>query len=648
MSNSAHGIRPHRRRLIRLAAVLIGFSLVASACAVVPPTKDDEVSTPPKKTEVSVQVLYARGDTGGHSTQKISLAPSPDGDFSIDISENEVSGFGDMIRAASWNAVMVATVLTGASLSNQYRFELGGWVDGPSAGGLTTAAVLSLFHGDDILDGVSMTGTINPTGTIGPVGGIPQKLQGVIDSGEFTKILIPAGQRNSSGPSGTVDVIALGASAGIEVIEVADIYEAYRHLTGKDLPAPADAGNPRLTEAGYAKLKVAADAELAGYQDAAADFRALSTEVQEVAYGSYEDAADSAERARNLQSQGLQGGAFTEALAANFLMRAVTEAYTTAQLALHQGPAALSAKLAAAKTAEGKFMAFLDQLGTYTPKTLADVETLVTAYGNAFEAYSLLMYAANSLDILLDNSEQGAYSSIESLLDDAITPLLLFEFAGTQVDATRAIFEVGRDNGGAPIAEGTDLDAVGSFFRRGADANWAAFETGVLKGAAEVRGVSTEVFRNRVMDIDLAVALSYTAKQTIGALQAYIGEGKPNAAYAAMGYGFLNYARNALHVEKYYSNGVLDENFEVVGVRSEVALTRALDLGKAQVARAMAVLDSKDTIPLLTVGAFEEAGVDRERGFPEKFEAIQNYSGQFIMARILAFVGGFPAEGYER
>ncbi|GAA3745960.1 hypothetical protein GCM10022239_21930 [Leifsonia bigeumensis] len=647
MSTSAHGTRSHRSVLTGFTAIMVGLSLIVTACAVVPPVKD-EVATTPKKTNVSVEVLYARGDTGGHSTQKISLTPSPDGDFSIDISENEVSGFGDMIRAASWNAVMVATVLTGASLSNQYRFELDGWVDGPSAGGLTTAAVLSLFHGDDILDGVSMTGTINPTGTIGPVGGIPQKLQGVIDSGEFTKILIPAGQRNASGPSGVVDVVALGASAGVEVVEVADIYEAYRHLTGKELPVPADAGTPRPTEEGYAKLKVAADAELAGYQEAVADFGALSTQVQEVAFGIYQDAADSADRARNLQSQGLQGGAFTEALYANFLMRATTEAYTTAQLALHEGTVALVARLSAAKSAEAKFMAFLDQLGTYTPKTLPDVETLVTAYGNAFEAYSLLIYATDSLDILLENADSGAYSSIESLLDDAMAPLLLFEFASVQVDAAKAIFEVGRDNGGAPIAEDIDLDAVGSFFRRGADANWEAFETGVLKGAAERRGVSTEVFRNRVMDIDLAVALSYTAKQTLGSLQSYIGKDEPNAAYAAMGYGFLNYARNALHVEKYYSNGVLDENFEVVGVRSEVALTRALDLGKAQVARAVSVLASKNTMPLLTVGAFEQAGVDRERGFTEKFSAIQNYSGQFIMARILAFVGGFPAEGYER
>lgn len=648
MSTSAHGIRTRLKTALRFVAVLTGVSLVATACAVVPP-KPEPLNTAPKKTTVSVQVLYAMGDTGGHSEQKISVTPSPDGEFSIDISEDEVSGFGDMIRAASWNAVMVATVLTGASLSNQYRFELSGRVDGPSAGGLTTAAVLSLFLGDDILKGVSMTGTINPTGTIGPVGGIPQKLQGVIDSGKFTKILIPAGQRNAVDPSGrAVDLVTMGKDGGIEVVEVADIYEAYRHLTGKDLPVPSRSADPRVSEAGYAKLKSAADSELADFAQAVADYRTLSTEVQEVGAGVFEDAADYANRARNLQSQGIQGGGFIEALSANFLMRAATNAYMTAQLALHQGVPALSAKLAGTATVEDKFVAFLDKLGTYTPKTLTDVENLVTAYGNAFDAFSLLGYASDALDTVLANAKDGAYSSIEALLDASLTPLLLFEFASGQVDATKAIFEVGRDNGGAPIAKNVDLDAIGSFFRRGADANWEAFEAGFVQQQASEYGLSNDVFRGYLMDADLGVALSYSAKQRLGVIQNYIGEGKPNAAYAAMGYGFLNYSRNAIHIEKYYSNGLLNDDLEVVGVRSEVALARALDLGRTQVAQALGVLDGKGTMPVLTVADFESAGVNREGDIADKFEVIGNYSGQFIMSRILAFVGGFPSEGYTR
>lgn len=622
--------------------------VVLTGCVVAPlPSIDPH--TLPQKTEVTVNVLYAAGPTGGQSQQKISVRASEDGEFSLDVSEDEVSGVGDMIRAASWNAVMVATMLTGASLANEYRFELSGRVDGPSAGGLTTVGVLSLLLGDDLLDGVSMTGTINPTGTIGPVGGIPQKIQGVIDSGTFAKILIPAGQRNDVDHDGyTVDVIDLGKAGGVEVVEVADIYEAYQHLTGKAIPSPSSPRDPKLSDVGYAKFKSAADSELANYEAAAADFTALSTEVQEVAASIYWDAADMADKARRLQRQGLQGGAFINALQANFLMRATTSAYTTAQLSLHQGAEALASKLSASATVEKKLMAFLDQLGNFDPKTLSDVENLVTAYGNAFDAFSLLRYAENNLDALLDGASAGDYGSIEALLDAALPALLLFEFASGQVEATRAIFDVGRDNGGALVSQEADLDAIGSFFRRGADANWAAFEAGFLQPQAIKLGVSNDVLRQYVMNVDLSVALSYTAKDTVFSLQKYIGDGKPNAAYAAMGYGFMNYARNALHVEKYYSNAILDESFEVIGVRSEVALSRALDLGRTQAARAVAVLDARDTIPLLTVGDFEQSGVDREGGFDDKFSAIQSYSGQFIISRMLAFVGGFPAEGFER
>ena len=146
MRANAKRLRATFTRRFALATVL-SASVALSDCAVEPLTPPVVVDTQPQKSEVTVQVLYAAGPTGGHSEQKISVQPSDDGKFSLDVSEDEVSGVGDMIRAAAWNAVTVATMLTGASLSNSYRFELSGHVDGPSAGGLTTAAVLSLMTG---------------------------------------------------------------------------------------------------------------------------------------------------------------------------------------------------------------------------------------------------------------------------------------------------------------------------------------------------------------------------------------------------------------------------------------------------------------------------------------------------------------------
>lgn len=630
--------------------MLAAASLLLTGCINIPlQPAQPETPVVNDRGEVTVEALYVAGASGGHSTQRISFEPDPDGKLTIDISEDEVSGFGDMTRAASWNAVMVSTLLTGAPLTNRYRFEFSGNIDGPSAGGITTVAVLSLLLGDELDPGVTMTGTINPTGTIGVVGGIPEKVRGAVESGEFTKILIPAGLRNSANHAGElVDVVAYGRDNDVEVIEVADIYAAYEHFTGESLPAPVNTTDPRVEEPGYTKLKNAASAQLAEFQRSWADFEALDPFIQDIAWDIAISAADDADRAEAMSGQGLQGAAFSLSLSANLTLRAVVSAYKTAQDVLMTGDiGVLNSKIDAARTADPKFFAFLDQLSTYEASNLSEVEALVTAYGNSFEALSLLIYAQNALESVYANSQAGAYGSLEAVLDDALLPLLLFELASGQVDATRSIFEVGRDADGAAIGDGIDLEQVGDFLRRAADANWAAFETGVIQTNAQSVGVSNDVFLNYLSNQDVVIALSSTAQQTLGYIRDYVGEG-PNAAYASMGYGWLNYARNAILIEKYYNNGVLDSDFNVVDARSHVILSRALDMGRSQVAGALQPLAAHDTSPVLIIGTFEQAGVNREGDMDEKFMAIQDYSGAFIMARTLAFLGGFGNEGYSR
>jgi len=53
----------------------------------------------------------------------------------VNFSEDEVSGLGDQSRAASWSAVTVATLLSGAPLEGRYEFEISGPIDGRDLGG---------------------------------------------------------------------------------------------------------------------------------------------------------------------------------------------------------------------------------------------------------------------------------------------------------------------------------------------------------------------------------------------------------------------------------------------------------------------------------------------------------------------------------
>src|SRR5690606_26372214 len=124
------------------------------------------------------------------------------------------------------------------------------------------------------------------------------------DSGKFSKILIPQGQRNSTNNDGNlVDVVALGATGGIEVVEVSNIYEAYQHLTGAELPAPANAPEPKNNEEMRTKLRNATATQLAGYDQAVNDFFSLDTVIQDHGWGLYTSAAEYGDAARRLESQ---------------------------------------------------------------------------------------------------------------------------------------------------------------------------------------------------------------------------------------------------------------------------------------------------------------------------------------------------------
>src|SRR4051794_28028148 len=122
-----------------------------------------------------------------------------------------------------------------------------------------------------------------------------------------------------------------------------------------------------------------------------------------------------------------------------------------------------------------------------------------------------------------------------------------------------------------------------------------------------------EVARNRLGARDVGVELAYTSKDNIRAITSFMGDENPNAAYAMIGHGWLNYARNANLVDKYYNNGVIDPaSFELTGVRSEPVLMHTLDFARDRVSSAVGALEAKDHSPALIVGAFESDSLDRE------------------------------------
>jgi uncharacterized protein len=613
-----------------------------TAAVTIPPT-----TTIPKPTSVVIRPLFVQGTSGGVGTETISVGASTDGTLRMDFSEDEVNGLGDQSRAASWSAVTVATLLSGAKLQGDYRFEIKGPIDGPSAGALKTVAVLSLMKGDTLQSDITMTGTINPDGTVGPVGGIPEKIKGAAAE-KFKRVLIPVGQRNSPSEvdGSMVDVVSEGQSLGVQVTEVNDVYQAYQAFTGKNLPRLADGGNTRLDDKAYTRLKAKADEFMAKYDGASAAFGSLDPSIQSLLTDLATLAGDAGNRSRDLSTQGLQAGAFTKAVEASAYANSAVATGEAIQVLLTSGIDAYLSKVGQAQAIQSQVFAFFDLLKTFEPKTVSDASGLMAAYASAIDSLTIAQFASSQVDAIGQLVSSGQMT-VKDAVGQLLLPTAYFEIAGAAVEEAKAIFEVGRDLGGAEIKAGLDVAAVADFFRKGGDANFAALQSNVIKSYSTQLGVSEDAMLTRFENVDIDVALAVSERNTLEGLKQYIGAGVPNAEYAQLGFSISNYSRTAGLVMKYYSNGSLDDQLNIVGVRSEAALSSGLDLGKSQLSASISQLRAKTVDPTIQVASFEVGNVEREGTVSDKFQALVDYWNGLISSRVLAYLGGFETDGLQ-
>lgn len=124
-------------------------------------------------------------------------------------------------------------------------------IGGPSAGGAMAAATISALINKTINNTVMMTGTINPDGSVGAVGGILEKAEAAYKGGAAI-FLIPKGlskvyitERKTGGGPGWVSIEEVLKEInvkdyalenwGLEVIEVINVQEASKYLTGYEI-----------------------------------------------------------------------------------------------------------------------------------------------------------------------------------------------------------------------------------------------------------------------------------------------------------------------------------------------------------------------------------------------------------------------------
>jgi hypothetical protein len=658
----------------RLVALLLVAALLATGCAgpkatPVPPTPVPPTAVPatpavpaaapaatdtpaptPEPTSpyavasprsVDVTALWYGSDdkgepTGGTSKVTISVAPNPSAQFRVGFFEGEVGGSGPMWRASGWVATIMAALLTGFDPGQtQVSFDVGGRIDGPSAGGLMTIGVLAALRGDTLRDDAAMTGTINPDGTIGPVGGIYYKLEGASKAGKKL-VLIPVGRMEKG-----QDLIARGQSLGVEVREVADIYAAYEALTGKPLPKPAaSATRPQISGPIYDRMAAKGKEWLSRYQQSLAEYAALPDELKLDELEEFLDTADrAADRSERQIAQGLAGGAYAQAFQAALWATLAAHTGRSLEIYVNQGLEGVIKQLGASAAFDTKVSALADRLKAEKPTTVAGAETLTNAYSVLIQALGLSATGANWVEAARNGETE------EEVVTAIVVASLFVKMADLLVEQAKDVLDVGGQLGGAPLPADAPIAAVADFFARASEANLALFDTVVLEPVAQQNGMALAVMQNRFAAADFTYAMTVSSLQVMPrVLEKYFGGGEASA-YAKLGGALAAYSSSTGLIAKYYSlDATLDGDLNVLAFGRERALMDTLDLADEQARGSIAYLVANGVDASMSIISYENARLAREGTTDEKMEALTGFWDVYIHTRALAYLGGFAGK----
>ncbi len=137
----------------------------------------------------------------------------------------------------AWSAVISAADALGKDVSDLSLAPVTTRAAAAGASAMLTANVLATLTANPIDESAAIEGTVLPDGTIGPIAGLPDRIRAAISRGK-RRLAVPVGLRGLRAP-GTADagdIDALARAHGAELVEVADVGAAFRHLTGERLP----------------------------------------------------------------------------------------------------------------------------------------------------------------------------------------------------------------------------------------------------------------------------------------------------------------------------------------------------------------------------------------------------------------------------
>jgi hypothetical protein len=566
-------------------------------------------------------------------TTKVTVTRKEGNDIRVGFFQSEIGGIGAMMEAADWMAVITASLLIGENPSNyEFSFDQAGLFDGPSAGALMTVAVLAALLGDEVDPAMTMTGTVNPDGSVGPVGGIPHKIEGAAAAGKTT-VLVPGSQRYdydyALGQS--VDVVQVGQSLGVEVKLVSDIYEAYRLLTGSEIPTPESAGNAEMPGSAFDKLRAGATKWIGIYQQEVNDFNSLPAEIQDLRVDTIGLADYYASEAGQYLDQGQSAAAYENAFNAAVWSRIAREFAELDNLYYYGGGIdPMIARVNSSQAALTHLSAVQQRLEAETPRTASDQIAIMDAFSYVSVAYGLIYQAESSIDDLNSNPD---YTE-QDLLDTIYAASYFYIYADLYLTQAEDIFGIGTGFGTAAPPSLDVLTAISDTMRRGSDANITYFEATQIDPWAEENGIHPNVAKLIIQQADQAYLTAVAA--SYGSADLAAGMLKPEAQAAVnLGSSLTAFSQSASLIAKYESLGAQwDENGYVAGFTYEAALADMLDLADQRARMWLSAVADED--PVMSLYYYENARLLRTGDAEEQLQALNYYWKSAIISESLA------------
>jgi hypothetical protein len=622
--------------------------------AVILGTDDRNGSTvivlPDTPTKVMVDAMWVKiggpeRASGGSTPVKLSTAPNPDQEVQVTVGGENVGGTGAQWNAGVWVASIIAAWTLDKDLTDfTFTASSSGYIDGPSASGLMAAGFLAAMTGQAIDPKVTMTGIINPDGTIGPVGGIPEKFLASIEKGK-KKLGFPIGMRytKSEASGQIVDLIKLAKDHDAEAIEIADVHEAYKLITGKALPAvvpvsEADMAFDPDTVKSLERLidgwqqKLAAEWATILQLDSAGQLPGALGEMRDLT-------KKSADESEKMRKAGKTASAYAKILSAWVYATATTEtADIIAKVTSGDGNAAID-KLAALDRLDDETTKIFQKIGAMKANTLGGHLQMMSSFKAALRAWGFKTYADDSLGKarralqMMARDTSGTYTPDQIAAAVAPTVILVNRTLAETTLATQEL-EFESEKTVNYMCSLPNVKRMAKSFQSAARAGLAYFDA-LLRIDNEYTRQMVALREPEYLVATMTAKMAEMEKGLIADLKKQWGEKSLAWGLANLAGSELAYYASAALIAKYYSlSAHLDASGKVDKVEHDKAFSNMLaSAERAARSNARAARIATGGIPVQAKLSYELAMSEKDGAMDEKIDALAQFWASSAMSQ---------------